>query len=38
LIRSADKVMYQIKRKGKNSFGFVNAIELPADFKVASPD
>lgn len=38
LIRSADKVMYQIKRKGKNSFGFVNAVDLPADFKVANPD
>jgi diguanylate cyclase (GGDEF)-like protein/PAS domain S-box-containing protein len=38
LIRSADKVMYQIKRKGKNNFGFVNAIDRPADFKVASPD
>ena len=38
LIRSADKVMYKIKREGKNSFGFVNAIDLPADFKAAGPD
>ena len=26
LIRSADKAMYQIKRQGKNSFGFVNPV------------
>ncbi|MBT8437200.1 MAG: diguanylate cyclase, partial [Gammaproteobacteria bacterium] len=25
LIRSADKAMYQVKREGKNSFGFVNS-------------
>ena len=28
LIRSADKAMYQIKREGKNSFGFVNSADL----------
>ncbi len=28
LIRSADKVMYQIKREGKNSFGFVESADL----------
>jgi len=27
LIRSADKAMYQIKRDGKNDFGFINAPE-----------
>ena len=25
LIRAADKAMYEIKRKGKNNFGFVNS-------------
>jgi diguanylate cyclase (GGDEF)-like protein/PAS domain S-box-containing protein len=28
LIRSADKAMYEIKRQGKNSFGFVNAVSV----------
>ena len=28
LIRSADKAMYQVKREGKNSFGFVNSADL----------
>jgi len=28
LIRSADKAMYQIKHRGKNSFGFVNSVSL----------
>ncbi len=28
LIRSADKAMYQVKREGKNSFGFVNSAGL----------
>jgi len=28
LIRSADKAMYEIKRQGKNSFGFVNSVGL----------
>jgi diguanylate cyclase (GGDEF)-like protein len=28
LIRSADKAMYEIKRKGKNSYGFVNSVSL----------
>ena len=28
LIRAADKAMYEIKRKGKNSFGFVESVNL----------
>ena len=28
LIRAADKAMYEIKRKGKNSFGFVDSVNL----------
>jgi len=28
LIRSADKAMYQVKREGKNSFGFVKSADL----------
>ena len=28
LIRAADKAMYEIKRKGKNSFGFVETVSL----------
>ncbi len=28
LIRAADKAMYEIKRKGKNSFGFVDSVSL----------
>ncbi len=28
LIRSADKAMYQVKRLGKNSFGFVGSVGL----------
>ncbi|MDH3635365.1 MAG: diguanylate cyclase [Gammaproteobacteria bacterium] len=28
LIRAADKAMYEIKRKGKNSFGFVGSVSL----------
>jgi diguanylate cyclase (GGDEF)-like protein/PAS domain S-box-containing protein len=28
LIRSADKAMYQVKRKGKNGFGFVKSVDL----------
>ena len=28
LIRAADKAMYEIKRKGKNSFGFVESVSL----------